>query len=103
METNLSRESNRESFRDYRFIPSVLVDVSRRSTATTVFGHECAAPFGIAPMGLSALSAYRGDIVLGGSGGRGERADDHERIVAHSPRRRSSSITGGVVPGVSPR
>jgi L-lactate dehydrogenase (cytochrome) len=64
METNLSRESNRESFRDYRFIPSVLVDVSRRSTATTVFGHECAAPFGIAPMGLSALSAYRGDIVL---------------------------------------
>jgi L-lactate dehydrogenase (cytochrome) len=64
IETNLSRESNRESFRDYRFIPSVLVDVSRRSTAATVFGHEYAAPFGIAPMGLSALSAYRGDIVL---------------------------------------
>src|SRR5215470_1564167 len=64
IETNLSRDSNRESFRDYRFVPSVMVDVSRRSTATTVFGHEYASPFGIAPMGLSALSAYRGDIVL---------------------------------------
>jgi L-lactate dehydrogenase (cytochrome) len=64
IETNLSLESNRESFREYRFVPSVLVDVSRRSTATTVFGREYAAPFGIAPLGLSALTAYRGDIVL---------------------------------------
>jgi len=63
-ETNLSLESNRQSFREYRFIPNVMVDISRRTTATTVFGREYAAPFGIAPMGLSALTAYRGDIVL---------------------------------------
>jgi L-lactate dehydrogenase (cytochrome) len=63
-ETNRSLESNRQSFGDYRFIPRVMVDISRRSTATSVFGREYAAPFGIAPMGLSALIAYRGDVVL---------------------------------------
>lgn len=63
-ETNLSHDSNRDSFRDYRFVPSVMVDVSHRSTATTMFGREYAAPFGIAPMGLSALTAYRGDIAI---------------------------------------
>ena len=63
-ETNLSLDSNRQAFADYRFVPRVLVDVSRRSTATTLFCREYAAPFGIAPLGLSALTAYRGDIVL---------------------------------------
>ena len=42
---------------------SVLVDVSRRSQHTSLFGHTYASPFGIAPMGISALSAYRGDLV----------------------------------------
>jgi L-lactate dehydrogenase (cytochrome) len=41
----------------------VLVNISKRTTATTLFGHEYSAPFGIAPMGISALSALRGDIV----------------------------------------
>ena len=45
-------------------MPRVLVDISRRSMATTLFGRNYDAPFGIAPLGLSALSAYRGDIVL---------------------------------------
>jgi L-lactate dehydrogenase (cytochrome) len=63
-ETNQSLESNRHSFADYRFIPRVLVDVSRRSTAVRLFDREYAAPFGLAPLGLTALTAYRGDIVL---------------------------------------
>ncbi|MCH3781281.1 alpha-hydroxy-acid oxidizing protein, partial [Campylobacter jejuni] len=29
-----------------------------------LFGRRYESPFGIAPMGISALSAYRGDIVL---------------------------------------
>jgi L-lactate dehydrogenase (cytochrome) len=33
---------------------------------------RCAAPFGIAPLGLSALSSYRGDIVLAQSAARAE-------------------------------
>ena len=30
----------------------------------TLFGQRYASPFGIAPMGIAELSAYRGDIVL---------------------------------------
>lgn len=64
VENRRSYLANRSCFDDYAFVPRVLRDVSRRSTATTLFGREYAAPFGIAPLGLSALSAYRGDLVL---------------------------------------
>jgi L-lactate dehydrogenase (cytochrome) len=63
VEENLSRDDNRRAFEEIGFVPRVLTGVSKRSTATELFGHTYAAPFGIAPMGLSALSAYRGDIV----------------------------------------
>ncbi|OHV18977.1 alpha-hydroxy-acid oxidizing protein [Rhizobium sp. RMa-01] len=63
-ETNASLRKNVEAFQAYAFRPRVLQDVSTRSTATTLFGQTYAAPFGIAPMGISALMAYRGDIVL---------------------------------------
>jgi len=63
VEDNAALCDNRAAFEELGFVPRVLVDVSKRSTATTLFGHEYSAPFGIAPMGLSALSAYRGDIV----------------------------------------
>ena len=63
-ETNWSLRGNRENFAAYRFMPRVLVDISRRSTERTLFGQTYAAPFGIAPLGLSALTAYRGDVVL---------------------------------------
>ncbi len=55
---------NEEAFQKYAFKPRVLRDVSARSTQTTLFGKTYAAPFGIAPMGISALMAYRGDLVL---------------------------------------
>ena len=63
-ETNRSLHENRSAFDEFGFIPRVLVDVSKRSQQTTLFGHTYASPFGIAPMGISALSAYRGDLVL---------------------------------------
>lgn len=63
-ETNRSRRANREAFGLYDFKPRVLVDVSVRDTGVTLLGQRWAAPFGIAPMGLAALSAYRGDLVL---------------------------------------
>ena len=63
-EDNHSERANRTAFEAFDFVPRVLVDISRRSSATTLFGRTYAAPFGIAPVGLSALSAYRGDIVL---------------------------------------
>jgi L-lactate dehydrogenase (cytochrome) len=63
-ETNASLRLNAESFQDYIFKPRVLRDVSGRTAATDLFGETHAAPFGIAPMGISALMAYRGDLVM---------------------------------------
>ncbi|WP_313621688.1 alpha-hydroxy acid oxidase [Achromobacter sp.] len=63
-EDNQSLRNNRDAFARYAFTPRVLVDVSARTQQTELFGRTYASPFGIAPMGISALSAYRGDIVL---------------------------------------
>src|SRR5258706_10425108 len=63
-EDNFALRDNRAAFDDYGFVPRILTDVSKRSAATSLFGHEYAQPFGIAPMGIAALSAYRGDLVL---------------------------------------
>ena len=41
-----------------------LRNVAQRDQGVTLFGQRYASPFGIAPMGIAALSAYRGDIVL---------------------------------------
>lgn len=64
VESNASRADNRAAFMELGFVPRVLTDVSRRSQATSLFGRTYAAPFGLAPMGMSALAAYRGDLVL---------------------------------------
>lgn len=63
-ENNLSRDDNRAAFAELGFVPRVLRKVSERDQGVELFGTRYAAPFGIAPMGISALSAYRGDIVL---------------------------------------
>jgi L-lactate dehydrogenase (cytochrome) len=64
VERNHSVRANARAFEAYEFVTRVLVDTSKRSTETTLFGKAWSAPFGIAPMGLCALSAYRGDLVL---------------------------------------
>jgi L-lactate dehydrogenase (cytochrome) len=64
VERNHSLRANAASFEQYEFLPRMLVDISQRTTAATVLGRRWSAPFGIAPMGISALSAYRGDLVL---------------------------------------
>jgi L-lactate dehydrogenase (cytochrome) len=63
VENNAALRDNRAVFDEFGFVPRVLVDSSKRTTETTLFGHTYSAPFGIAPMGISALSAYRGDLV----------------------------------------
>ncbi|BAK75533.1 L-lactate dehydrogenase (cytochrome) [Pseudogulbenkiania sp. NH8B] len=67
-EDNASLRDNRAAFGDYGFKTRVLVDVSQRNQSVELFGRRYAAPFGVAPMGISALSAYRGDIVLARAG-----------------------------------
>ena len=64
VENNAALRDNRAAFEELGFLPRVLVDTSRRTTQATLFGVRYAAPFGIAPMGITALSAYRGDLVL---------------------------------------
>lgn len=64
VERNASLRANAAAFEQYEFVPRMLVDISRRTTATTLLGRRWSAPFGFAPMGICALSAYRGDLVL---------------------------------------
>ena len=63
-EDGKSLAANRTAFDEVKFRPKVLVDVSGRSQATEIFGKRYASPFGVAPVGISAIAAYRGDVVL---------------------------------------
>lgn len=70
VEDNVSRRDNRAAFREYGFVPRVLVGVGQRSLTTPLMGRTYALPFGIAPMGIAAITAYRGDLVLAGEAAR---------------------------------
>lgn len=63
-EDQVTCDTNRAAFEDYRLITRVLVGVKHRSQGTTLFGHRYTAPFGIAPMGGSAAVTYDGDNVM---------------------------------------
>lgn len=57
-------QNNRAAFLRFSFLTRVLRDVTERSTRRSVLGQEFDCPFGIAPMGISSLFAYRGDLML---------------------------------------
>jgi L-lactate dehydrogenase (cytochrome) len=63
-ETETTLRSNRAIFDQWRLVTRVLVGVSERSAETTLFGRRYAMPFGIAPMGGSALVAFNGHKVM---------------------------------------
>ncbi|MEO0622713.1 MAG: alpha-hydroxy acid oxidase [Pseudomonadota bacterium] len=63
-ERDASNVDVRAAFAGLMLKPRVLVGVAERSLETTMLGQTWAAPFGIAPMGMSALAAYRGDLAL---------------------------------------
>ena len=54
--------ANRADFEALELRPKLLVDVSRRSLATTVLGREIAMPIMVAPTGVSALATPKGEI-----------------------------------------
>src|SRR3546814_18047136 len=56
-------DQNRAVFEELGFIPRVMRDVSNVDIQVDLWGQTYATPFGIAPMGLSALTAYQGDLV----------------------------------------
>ena len=63
-EDNISLCADAPAYRAWSFVPRVLVDVSQRSQQVELFGNAYTSPFGIAPMGISALIAYEGDLAL---------------------------------------
>ncbi|PRD40613.1 alpha-hydroxy-acid oxidizing enzyme [Phyllobacterium phragmitis] len=64
VENGAAFRSNRSDFEAIRMIPRILAGLAARDQSRTLFGERWQHPFGIAPMGLSALAAYDGDIVL---------------------------------------
>jgi L-lactate dehydrogenase (cytochrome) len=63
-EDGRSPRANLAAFDEYGFSPRVLVNVSTRSQATTLFGKRHASPMGIAPMGAAGLCWYEADLAL---------------------------------------
>lgn len=63
-ETETTLRANRAAFEAWRLATRVLVGVSERHQDIQLFGYRYAAPFGIAPMGGSALVAYEGHTVM---------------------------------------
>lgn len=63
-EDNTSLQANRRVFQSYELLTRVLMNVSDRSAQTSVFGQDYRSPFGLAPIGISALLAYEGDLVM---------------------------------------
>ena len=63
-EDTIALQAAAAAYRQWSFVPRVLVDVSQRSQRAELFGETYSSPFGIAPMGISALIAYEGDLAL---------------------------------------
>ena len=64
VETNASMRANRAVWDELNFIPRSLVDTSARSLATTLMGSHYDLPFGIPPMGGTAMACADGDVAL---------------------------------------
>ncbi len=62
VENNVSRDANRQAFDDIWLQPRVLNNVSKRSIERTLFGKTYAMPFGISPMGASAMFGFEADL-----------------------------------------
>ena len=63
-EDNRSLSDNRQAFAEWGLVPRVLRNVARRCQAVSLWGTPLSSPFGIAPMGIAALSAFEGDLVM---------------------------------------
>jgi L-lactate dehydrogenase (cytochrome) len=64
VEDFVTLRENRAVFGEWGLVPRVLVGVGQRTQSIDLLGRTYAHPFGIGPMGISAMTAYRGDLVL---------------------------------------
>lgn len=56
--------NNAQRYRDIRLLPRSFKDINQRDLSTQVFDQQFALPFGIAPMGMCALSWHGADKLL---------------------------------------
>jgi (S)-mandelate dehydrogenase len=63
-EDEIALRNNRAAFEKIRLRHRALVDVSGRSTKSTLFGKEISAPMAIAPTGAAGLCWYEGELEL---------------------------------------
>ena len=61
-EATLARE--RQCYREWRFVPRQLVDVSDRTLAEPILGRAATMPLVVAPTGLNGLFVHRADLKL---------------------------------------
>jgi L-lactate dehydrogenase (cytochrome) len=64
VEDNVSLHANRAEWEALRLVPRLLRDVSNRDAGVELFGRHYGQPFGIAPMGLAALSGFEADLAM---------------------------------------
>src|SRR6188474_3954362 len=63
-EDGIAKEHNRQVYRSLKIKNRVLKDVSKRSTATEIFGRKITMPYGISPTASAGLMSDRGEIAL---------------------------------------
>ena len=63
-EDGIAVETNRAAYTNLKIKNRVLIDVSKRSTETEIFGKKIAMPYGISPTGAAGLVYYGGKIGL---------------------------------------
>jgi L-lactate dehydrogenase (cytochrome) len=68
-EGEISLARARQAFSDVEFHPSILRDVSKVDTSTTIWGGPSALPFGIAPTGFTRLMQTEGEEAGAGAAG----------------------------------
>jgi len=64
VEANITRAANRAAFDEIFLKPRTLKDVSNREIKKDLFGHTYDMPFGISPMGASAMFGFEADLAF---------------------------------------
>jgi (S)-mandelate dehydrogenase len=83
-EDEIAVRNNRDAFHRIKLMHRALVDVSGRSTATTLFGKPAALPMVIAPTGAAGLCWHEGELELAKAAAKaGIPMTAMEKIVAH--------------------
>lgn len=63
-EDEIALRNNREAYQSLKIKNRVLIDVSKRSTETEIFGHKLTMPFGISPTASAGLVCEGGEVGL---------------------------------------